>query len=49
MVLFDVCRQAARVATKMLSMAVQVEQLRITDNQTDYDDAEADTGSQVPP
>lgn len=31
----------------MLAMAVQVEQLRVTDNQTDYDDAEADTASQV--
>lgn len=47
MVLFDMCRQAARVATKMLSMAVQMEQLRITDNVTDYDDTEAETGSQV--
>ena len=36
------------MATKMLSMAVLVEQLHITDSQTDYVDAEADTGSQVP-
>ena len=41
------CRQAARVGTKMLSMAVYVDQLRVTDNDTDYDDAEADAESQV--
>ena len=46
-VLSATCRQASRVATKMLSMTVQVEQLRITDNDAGLDDAIADAGSQV--
>ena len=36
------------MATKMLAMAVQVDQLRIAVNQADDDDADADTESQVP-
>ena len=29
----------------MLAMAVQVEELRVTDNQADYDEAEADSAT----
>lgn len=41
------CRQAARVGTKMLSMAVQTEKLCICANEAGFDDGEAVTDSQV--
>ena len=40
-------RQAARVATKMLSMAVQADKLCISANEAGVDDGEAMTDSQV--
>lgn len=41
------CRQAARVGTKMLSMAVQADKLCISANEAGFDDGEAMTDSQV--
>ncbi|KAL0030048.1 hypothetical protein WJX79_003167 [Trebouxia sp. C0005] len=39
-------RQAARVGTKMLSMAVQADKLCVSANEADFDDGEATTDSQ---
>jgi hypothetical protein len=41
------CRQAPRVGTKMLSMAVQADKLCISANEAGVDDGEAMTDSQV--
>ena len=43
-----VCRQAARVRTKMLSMVVQAKKVQLSAASDEQDDAEAETEVQVP-